>query len=654
MRPIEIKTGLFSLAAVLLISITSFAGIPGSRNQPLVDTAHYYMKHSFDVLNYKLDLDLYNCYNSPPTKEFNANEIITFRIDSTLSSIFLNAVNSSLTIISVAMDGISFTHHNDTLRIQLSRTFNPGETAVILIKYRHNNVTDQAFYAAGGYVFTDTPPEGSRKWFPCWDRPSDKALLDLTAKVPADVKLGSNGRLADSLLVADTLWYHWVSRDPISTYLITLSSKVNFLLDIVYWNNPSNPSDSIPIRFYYKYPEQPAAMQQLIIPMTTFFSEKFGVYPFEKGGFATLNSYFPWGGMENQTMINLKSNGWQEKLISHEYAHMWFGDLITCGTWADVWLNEGFATYCEALWKENQTGYEDYKSHLNSQANYYLQANPGLPLYNPEYAIQTPDPNTLYDLALVYYKGACVLHQLRYLLGDSVFFGMMHSYGTDTNFMYKNAITEDLIGKVNQVSGQDLTWYFHDWVYQANHPVYENTFQFFQNNDTSWNVVFRMRQTQQEPSFFKMAVPLQIVFSDQSDTLIRVINDSNDQLFEFTFTKEPTNVIFDPFRDILLKEATTVMGINDRGTEWGYSLNQNIPNPFKGTTQISYKVPKPSDIKISVFDSSGNLLDKVVDRFHEAGEYSFRFNDESISPGIYFYKLEADNFSVTRRMILAK
>lgn len=654
MKPTFIRNGFAGLAFVFLISVNCFAGTPGNSDNSLVDTAHYYMKHSFDVLNYKLDLDLYHCYDSPPTKEFTANEIITFRVDSTLSSIFLNAVNTSLTLLSVAMDGVSFTHQNDTLRIQLSRTFNPGETAAVSIKYRHNNVTDHAFYAAGGYVFTDTPPEGSRKWFPCWDRPSDKALLDLTAKVPADVKLGSNGRLADSLLVADTIWYHWVSRDPVATYLITLSSKVNFLLDIIYWNNPWNPSDSIPVRFYYKYPEQPAAMEQLILPMTTFYSEKFGVYPFEKAGFATLNSYFPWGGMENQTMINLKSNGWQEKLISHEYAHMWFGDLITCGTWADVWLNEGFATYCEALWKENQTGYEDYKTHLNSQADYYLQANPGLPLYNPEYAIQTPDPNTLYDLALVYYKGACVLHQLRYLLGDPVFFQVLNSYATDTNFMYKNAITEDLIAKVNQVTGQDYTWYFHDWVYQANHPEYENTYEFSRNMDSSWNVTFRMRQTQQEPSFFKMVVPLQIFFSDQSDTLIRVINDNQDQFFEFTFTKEPTNVIFDPFRDILLKEASTVLGIQEGETGWGYRLDQNTPNPFHGVTQISYKVPNPSHVRISVFNSSGNLLDTVVDRFHEAGEYSCPFNFDSVAPGVYFYKLESEKFSVTRRMIHVK
>ncbi len=654
MKLLKSSAKLLVLLTGTFIALTVVAGTHKSFSIEPFDTAHFYMKHSYDVLKYKLDLDIYHCYQTPPSKEFTAKEVITFKVDSALNSIGLNAVNFSLAVDSVGMAAVSFSHLSDTLKIQLTRTFQPGEIVEIEIYFKHKNVTDNAFYAAGGFVFTDTPPEGSRKWFPCWDRPSDKALLDLTAKVPATVKLGSNGKLADSLLIADTLWYHWTSRDPVSTYLITISSKINFLLDIVYWHLPDNPNDSIPARFYYKYPEIPTPMELLIIPMTSFFSEKFGVYPFEKIGFATLNSYFPWGGMENQTLINLRSNGWQEGLISHEFSHQWFGDLITCGTWADVWLNESFATYCESVWIEHTNGYSAYKSHLEGQANYYLGANPGLPIYNPAYAMQTPDPNTLYNTAIVYDKGACVLHQLRYVLGDSLFFQLLYSYATDTNFMFKNAVTEEFIQKVNQVSGQDLTWFFQEWIYHPDHPEYYNAYEFQDLGNGNWNVKFLMKQTQDQTVFFRMPVQIQVQFTDQTDTLIQVINDVNDQLFEFTFSKEPKSLAFDPYRNILLKQATIVEGIQQKNKVAGYHLYQNVPNPFMNSTIINYQVPKPSAVKISVFDSAGNLIDIPADRKHEAGIFSLQFNRKDLPPGVYFYKMESGDFNATRRMVLVR
>jgi aminopeptidase N len=620
----------------------------------LTDTAHFYMKHSYDVQKYKLDLDIYHCYINSPTKDFVAKEVISIKVDSALNSIKLNAVNTSLAVDSVGMAGVAFTHFLDTLKIQLNRIYQPGELVDIRICYRHKNVTDQAFYAAGGYVFTDTPPEGARKWFPCWDRPSDKALVELTAKVPANVKLGSIGSLADSVLIADTLWYHWISRDPASTYLITISSRVSYSLDILYWHVPGSPDDSIPARFYFKSTENPAPAEQLIGPLTDFYSEKFGTYAFEKIGFATLNSYFPWGGMENQTMINLRANGWYASLIAHEFSHMWFGDLITCGTWADVWMNESFATYCESLWLENTTGYASYKEHLLSQAGYYLGHNPGSPIYNPDYAIQTPDPNTLYSTALVYDKGASVLHQLRYVLGDSLFFEVLHSYATDTNFMFGNIVTEDFVQKVNQVTGQDLNWFFDEWIYAPDHPEYQNTYEFQNSGKGIWNVKLRLKQIQEQTVFFRMPVEIKIVFTDQSDTLFRVINDVNDQLFEFTFGKEPESLVFDPNNNIMLKEGTTVVGIPVDEKLEGFRLDQNVPNPFKDNTRINYEVPKSSEVRITVYNSSGNLIDTLVDRKHLPGSYSVVFNGNSCPSGMYFFRMNSGAFDDTRRMILVK
>ena len=132
-----------------------------------VDTAHYYMKHSYDVQKYKLEMDIYASFLSPYPKSFSAKEVITFKVDSALNSIKLNAVNTSLQVDSVSMAGVSYTHALDTLTVTLDRTYQPGEIASIRISYQHKNISDYAYYASIRFVFTDFPPESARKVFPC-------------------------------------------------------------------------------------------------------------------------------------------------------------------------------------------------------------------------------------------------------------------------------------------------------------------------------------------------------------------------------------------------------------------------------------------------------------------------------------------------------
>jgi aminopeptidase N len=517
-------------------------------------------RHAFDVLNYKLNLDIRACFLTPFPKSYSASNEVLFRVDTALSSISLNAISASLVIDSVRLAGASFTHSNNIVTITLDRTYAAGETTSVRIYYRHNNVTDNGFYVSNGMVFTDAEPEGARCWFPCWDKPSDKATLDLTAKTPANVKLGSNGRLADSTTVADTTWFHWVSRDPISTYLMVMSAKVNYGLGIVYWHKISNPNDSIPIRFYYNVGENPNTMMQRIIPMITQYSTLFGEHPFEKNGFSTLNSQFVWGGMENQTLTSLCQNCWSENLISHEFSHQWFGDMITCGTWGDIWLNEGFATYCEALWYEYTGGYSSYKSDIVSDASGYLSGNPGWPMYNASWAITTPPTGTLFNTAVTYNKGACVLHMLRYTLGDSLFFRVIKSYATDAvNFKFGNVVTADFITKVSEVAGQDMSWFFA-WVYQANHPNYGNTYNFTNLGNGQWQVAFRARQLQTNTGFFPMPLTLKVSFATGSDTTFRVMNSVNNQSFAIRFGRQPTALVFDPNNDIVIKQGSTSVG----------------------------------------------------------------------------------------------
>jgi len=615
-------------------------------------------EHSFDVLSYTLTLDIYNCFLAPYHTSYNATDVIKLRVDSTLNSIHLNAVNSSLGIDSVA--GKTFSHTGDVLTINLGKTYQSGDTVSVKMYYHHFNVIDAAFYASNGMVFTDCEPEGARKWFPCWDRPSDKATLDLTAKVPSTVKLGSNGRLLDTLRSGDSLYYHWASRDPIATYLMVMTAKVAYNLDMEYWRKPSNPNDSIPLVFYWNAGEDIPSLRNIeakMIPMIGYYSTLFGEHPFEKNGFATIaqGAGFPWGGMENQTLTSLCPNCWGENVVSHEFGHQWFGDMISPGTWADVWLNEGFATYCEALWDEYSGGQASYKQAIDEDASGYLGANPGWPIYNPQWAVTTPDLNTLFNVAITYYKGACVLHMLRYTLGDNLFFACIKGYATDAaNFKLKNAVTSDFIQKMNDVSGQDLNWFFDEWVKQPNHPIYQNLFTI---DTAARRVDVVLQQTQQSPSFFTMPVDLKFTFAESPDTTIRVFNNVNGQKFSFTFAGQPTNVIFDPNDNIVLKNGSTVQaGVisSDEARGLRYSLDQNYPNPFNPATNLQFTVAEVQNVSLRLYDLLGKEVATLVNAQMRPGKYTVRWDGTNAPSGIYFYRLQAGHFTQTRKLILLK
>jgi len=514
-------------------------------------------RHSFDVLNYTLNLDIYKCFINPYPYSFSAVEEITFNPNEKINYISLDASSNMLIIDSVTGSISSVKHSNNLLTINFRKELNINDTATIKIFYRHKNIRDDVFYVHSGMVFTDCEPEGARNWFPCWDKPSDKAALNLVAKVPASVKLGSNGRLADSVKTGDTIYYNWISRDPVATYLISIIGKVNYNLDVEYWKNPNNPNEKLELRYYWNQGESVTALSHIKSTMKevlNFFTEKFGPHPFEKNGFATVSSgsQFPWGGMENQSLTTLGYNDWNEGTVVHEFAHQYFGDMISPQSWADVWLNEGFATYSEALWSEHKNSYKEYKNEILQYAQYYRYANPGTAISSDDWKINIPDKEMLFNVAVTYYKGACVLHQLRYVLGDSIFFETLKSYAADTSFRYKNASIRDFNDKVNSVTGKDFDWFFNAWIYQPNHPVYKNKFNMTQDKDGKYKLNYKFIQTQKQ--FFPMTAEILIKLSDGQEVLKKVFNEYNLQEFEFTFDKKPSSVIFDPNNDIVLKE----------------------------------------------------------------------------------------------------
>lgn len=607
-------------------------------------------RHSFDVLNYTLEMDIYRSFFSPYPKDFEAMNIIRFRVDTALSAIDLDAVNSSMVVSSVGLSGSTFTHTNDLLHIVLDRTYEPGEVVEVSIDYAHNNVEDAAFYAGNGHVFTDNEPEGARHWFPCWDKPSDKATTDITVRVPASARLGSNGLLADSTFVGDTLIYHWISRDPLPTYLAVLSSRTDYNLDIIYWQDPENPDHQLPIRFYSNPGEDPSWIQQRILPMVTHFSGAYGEFPFEKDGYASLNNQFTWGGMENQSLTSLCQNCWYEGLVSHEFAHQWFGDMISPATWSEIWLNEGFATWSEAYWKEAEGGYSAYKSSILNRASNYLGNNPGWPIFNPDWAINTPPNSILFNTAITYSKSACVIHQLRYILGDEKFFQAIHDYATDTNYRYKSVKTVDFIDRISESAGEDLHWYLDPWLNQPNHPIYANEYYFVQLAENQWEVHFDTRQTQTNAGFFPMDLNIYVLFTDLTDTVYRVRNLVNNESFVFTSDKEPGFLSFDNSNEIVLKQASLVVGLN--GLSTGDSQLKAIPNPASNSVMVSAVCESASPIEFKLINTTGVVVYSQVFGKQKLNPLQFNIDVSDLPSGMYTLIMQLDASTVARKILV--
>ena len=615
--------------------------------------------HAFDILHYSLDLDLFKNYTFPFPHSFSGSITLQLRADSIITSITLDAATSSLAIDSVYGAGVTFAHSNNMLTIQLDKSYQINETLVVKILYRHLNIADNAFYVGNdGMVFTDAEPEGARKWFPCWDKPSDKATMELRAKVPAAVKLGSNGLLVDTLRNGDSLWFHWKSNEPVATYLMVISSKINYNLDIVYWKKLSNQNDSIPIFFYWNTGESKDGLDNIkkkILPMTDRFSTLFGEHPFQKNGFATMNSQFTWGGMENQTLTSLMPDGYIiENLVSHEYSHQWFGDMITCATWADIWLNEGFATYCEALWYEYTSSYSAYRADISYNARSYLRSNPGRPIYNPAWAVTTPPINQLFSTTITYFKSSCVLHMLRYVLGDSLFFAALHSYALDLQFKYKTATTADFVNKINEATNQDLTWFFDQWLKVANHPAYDIQYSLDQSMK---NVSVQISQSQTTGTYWKMPVEMRFRLANARDTTVKVFNSANQQLFQFSFPVAVVRLTVDPDSQIVLKTLSVqeVTSVHKQiGLSMHYQLQQNYPNPFNPETVIEYALPQRSHVMLQVYDILGRKVEELLNQISDAGVHSITWNASHLPSGVYYYTMNAGQYSETRTMILAK
>jgi len=491
-------------------------------------------EHNFDVLHYifewKLDFD---------SNRIDGKAVIKARSLSTLNSITLHLADNMI-VTQIAQDQIplGFIHQNDLLDIYLTQTYLPDEEFTIEISYYGfpQAGLNFSYHENEPIIWSLDEPIGARYWFPCYDIPSDKATVDMQITVPDTMIVASNGTLTDIISNSDnTKTYIWQENYPISTYLISVAATNYVTFSDYYTSNSETMEVS-----YFAYPEHLAQAQEdfsITVSMIDFYANVFGEYPFleEKYGMAEI----PGGtSMEHQTCTSFSSRlvkGTHEYdwIVAHELAHQWWGDLVTLTDWADIWLNEGFATYSDALWQENLYGPEGLKSRMAYFKNIYLTRHTG-----PEHPIYDPPLGHLFCV-IEYEKAAWVLHMLRFVVGENNFWEILKEYAQ--LYAYSNATTEDLRGVCEQVYGADLEWFFNQWIYETGYPIYQ--FGWGCSNQNKVRIV--VNQIQEEFPLFKM--PIELAFIFPSGTVKKIVwVDKEKNTFVFDCQEKPSNVLFDP------------------------------------------------------------------------------------------------------------
>ncbi len=624
------------------------------------------------VLQYRLDLNFVDGLRNN-NHNFAGKERILWKVNAdNTNTISLDA--SDLRIDSVKNNGklVSFdaVATPGKLMITLDRTYMTGDTVVLDIAYAHTSTVNRGYYyfdqniidgTLARLAYTFTEPFDSPYWFPCINDPSVKAPCKINITVPAGYLAASNGLLKNQIDNGDgTITFQWEERHPIAMYLmsVTISQYATFSH---YYRRITNPSDSIEIKYYIWRADSAGATYNAVtafrnvLDMMRFYSTIFGEYPFDKYGMAAVYP-FGAGGMEHQTMTTIHrywlANGGSQGGIGHEMAHQWWGDLVTCATWADIWLNEGFATYSEALWEEHFYGAQTFR---NLMANIQSFTAPSwqVPIYNPP-------PQFLFGNA-VYNKGAWVLHMLRNVLGDSTFFNVFKIYRT--RFQYTAASTDDFASAASTAAGNDMKSFFDQWVYQSGWPVYSLQWNYQNLLDGKYRTFITVKQIQKEKfqnnTLFRMPIEFRISTS-RSDTLVKFANDSITQSYTVVIADKPVSVAFDP-SDKILKQVNDITQLPQGFPEIpsSYALFQNYPNPFNPGTTIQYELPKQSSVILKIYDIFGQEVATLVNEVQREGRYSVQWDGRNksgvqVSSGVYFYQLKTENFVQTKRMALIK
>ena len=671
MRKIDFQTHIGMLILSSLFAVwplpSSFGQekfVPGEIHKPFAREPHLNgeMTNPIDVLHYDVDLDI----DMEEKSIWGKASLDIFWPNQAGDYFFLDLVGLKADSMFINLASIPITADDGRLLVDAQHWPVTNDTNKVTVFYRGQPGND----GSGGFFFGDniaftqgeglnsSPPSMLRYWIPSNDVPDDKATLDLKVTVPHQLTAVANGTLIEKSEKEGRVTYHYRERHPIATYLIAVSvSDFSFFSD--YYVSLTN--DTIPLSYYVLPNDLSKAKEDWkdVPRMMDFFERTFGAYPFDSYGMVEVPIR---GAMEHQTMTSISSrlvtgDHTYDYIVVHELAHQWWGNLVTLADWRDIWLNEGFASYCEALYIEHTQGVSALQGYMEAFKERYLSEvnqRGDFPIYDPVY---------LWG-ATVYQKGAWILHTLRWTVGDTLFRRILRDYGQ--TFSYSSADTRDFIRVCEQISSSDVQPFFDQWVFGAGMIELSASWEVTQVHEDQYLARLLLQQTQRVETVFEF--PLEIRFTtpsgEKSDTLFV---DERTQEFTFSLGERPVSLALDPNHWLLAKIKFIKQPLPEGIVEDRLALGQNYPNPFipgehaSGTKIIAQIVEKgaPLHVSLHIFDLLGRNVHTLVDKEMAAGLYTFSWDGiddrgKKVPTGTYFFQLEAGSEKIRKKMSLIR
>ncbi len=587
---------------------------------------------NYDLQYVRLELDL------DPTQQYIAGTVTShFKMLQNSPDIYFDLKNN-LTVSNVKYHAQDLTFQqlsSDEIRINFPSTLSAQTTDSLSITYSGiPSTAEQAFVAtatpAGDPILaTLSEPFGAKQWWPTKQSMNDKIeKLDIKISTPAQYTVGSNGKLmSETILGNGKKLTYWQTNYPIPAYLFALGiSNYTKLNSTITTTNSSFPF------LNYVYPSWATADTQSKLDWTAIsmqtFEDHFGLYPYRNEKYGHMQ--FNWGGgMEHATMTSMGYYGLD--LIAHELAHQWFGDKLTCGTWNDIWLNEGFATMGEYMvYEKLLMSPAQFQSYLQNEMNDITSAPDGS-VYIPNSDLNS---GRIFNARLTYTKGGYVLRMIKWILGDEQFYAMLKAYQNNAAFAYNYVKTNDFRDFLSSYTGRNFTDFFNDWIYGEGYPIYQIR---WTQDPTSKKLTFRVGQTRSSSSvsFFELPLPIKVSGSGGQTAYFVLDHTSNNQYFTQDVNFDVTNVTFNYEKQIITKGSTVTkdnnLAVND--------INQkNIivyPNPAKSFIKIS-GLQKSTDYEI--FSIDGKSIKKGISNPDSEinistlakGTYVLKFNNQSV------------------------
>jgi aminopeptidase N len=455
---------------------------------------------------------------------------------------------------------LSFEQSDSSVVIVLRRQLAFGDTARITVAYRGEGSRDGFFFDEASddhpqMVSTDSWPDEAHNWIPLYDYPNDKVTHELIVTVPTGNRVLSNGKLVGVTedTTAGTATWHWSQENPHSTYLMMLAIGPFTVIEDSLGNLPIN---------YWVYPDGVEDARWIFAKtprMIAFYNDIFGYqYPWAKydqvttphvgGGAEATSATILGDGVIHDRRADLDFS-W-ERIIAHEIAHQWWGDLITLREWSHTWLNESFGTYSDYLWTRHEDGEDEGAWALLGKKNAYLREAHNRYI-RPIVFNRYEQPGDNFD-SHTYPKGAVILHQLRFLLGDEPFFRALSTFLHE--FAFEPVDTYDFMKTVKEVTGKNMDWFFEQFIFKPGHPVFEVSSSWDPETGEIRLDVTQVQSHEHGVPIYEMPVQIGIV-TESGKHVETVWLEHEHDTFVVPSTEEPLLVRFDE-GNWLLKEWT--------------------------------------------------------------------------------------------------